>query len=353
MTGAAIVNGVGLCCSLGKTFAEATSAYAAGDMNFEKSDDVVGPDGLGVRLAPVFGFHEMRDIEVRLQQLFRHALEDLVAQTGPWPEPLALRLLLPAWLADSPIAARLEAWVTGSFADRLASVSFAYSKDGMFLGEVAKGMAAVNEGHASAVVIGVVDSLLSAALLDGLALRNRLFCRLQPYGVTPSEAAVLLRLCLPELSVPAIPTGSVAGVWGGRETRNIEDPDGLIGAGLGRPFAAAFEKRVPDRLLVDLNGERWRSEEIGYAFVQAENLPDDLAADFETPPGATGFCGCATGAVMAALALADAPASWRRLAEPQVNGEEWSIVSASQYDGRRSVALIGRDLAGRNEIEGS
>ncbi len=340
MSDNANINGVGLCCSLGKTFAQSVAAYAAGEMNFEKPDDVIGPDGMGLRLASVFAFHDIHNIELRFQRLFQCAFDDLIEQTGHWPEPLVLRLLIPGWLEDNPICADLKTWIIDNFSERFSSISVGGGGNAMFLEDIAKGVKMVSHGQEPAVIVGAVDSFLYAPLIDALALRKQLFNKQQPHGLTPSEAAVLVRICTPEVAVRGIPSGTVAAVWSGNETKSVENPDGLIGIGLAQPFVAACEARAPDRLLIDLNGERWRSEEISHVLARAQNVSDDLAADFETPAMATGFCGCATGGVLTALALAQPSPNWSL----QERDEEWSLISTSQYDGQRAVALIRRDV---------
>ncbi len=307
-----MISGVGLCCSLGQNFADASKAYAAGEVNFEKSDKVVGPDGMPLRLAPVFGFHDIHNYEVRLQRLFQCAMDDLAAQTGPAREPMPLRLIIPGWLKGNPIEAAFSKWILAEYGGRVKAVDLISSENAMLLSDLARALLTVNEGETPAMLVGAVDSFMHAELIDALALNNRLLCRTQPHGVIPSEAAALFRVCLPQLAAAEAPGGEIAAVWTGRETEPITDAKGILGRGLAKPFSAALSERTPQRLMIDLNGERWRSEELGFALAAAPALPDDLAADFETPPLFTGFCGCATGGVMAALALADAPAEARR-----------------------------------------
>ena len=343
MSGGAVISGVGLCCSLGRTFADAAKAYAAGDVNFEKSDKVVGPYGMPLRLAPVFGFHDIHNYEVRLQRLFHCAMDDIAAQTGPAPSPMPLRLIIPGWLKRNPIETGFSEWIMAEYGGRLKSVDLLSSENALLLSDLARALLAVNEGEAPAMLVGAVDSFMHAELIDALAQNNRLLCKSQPHGVIPSEAAVLFRVCRPQLAAEGAPGGEIAAVWTGRETESLTDAKGILGRGLAKPFAAALQERMPHRLMVDLNGERWRSEELGFALAAAPALPDGLAADFETPLLFTGFCGCATGGVMAAMALADAPPGAGAPPDAE-DGVEWSAVSTSQYNGRRAVALIGRPV---------
>jgi hypothetical protein len=346
----AVISGVGLCCSLGQTFADAAKAYAAGDVNFEKSDKVIGPDGMPQRLAPVFGFHDIHNYEARLQRLFQCAMDDLAAQTGLTPAPMPLRLIIPGWLKGNPIEAGFSEWLIAEYGGRLKSIDLISSENAMLPSDLARALLAVNEGEAPAMLVGAIDSFMHAELIDALALNSRLLCRTQPHGVIPSEAAALFRVCLPHLAAPEAPGGGIAAVWTGRETESIAEPKGILGRGLAKPFAAALAEREPHRLMIDLDGERWRSEELGFALAAAPPLPDDLAADFETPPLFTGFCGCATSGVMAALALAEGPIAPTPPADDP-DGVEWTMISASQYNGLRTVALMGRKVAEEEQQE--
>jgi hypothetical protein len=83
-------------------------------------------------------------------------------------------------------------------------------------------------------------------------------------------------------------------------------------------------------LLVDLNGERWRSEEIAMALARSTDIPWALKADFETPAVQTGFCGVAMPGVMLACALAAKP-----VASPAIS--QRCLVSTSSIDGARDV----------------
>ena len=350
MSGRTVLSGVGLCCSLGRTHADAATAYAEGDVNFEKSDKVVGPDGMPLRLAPVFGLHDIHNYEIRLQRLFQCAMDDLAAQTGPEQAPMPLRLIVPGWLKGNPIETAFSEWVMAEYGGLLKSADLISSENAMPLSDLARALLAVGDGAAPAMLVGAVDSFMHAELIDALALNNRLLCRTQPHGVIPSEAAVLFRVCQPHLAAADAPGGEIAAVWTGRETEPITDAKGILGRGLAKPFAAALGERTPHRLMIDLNGERWRSEELGFALAAAPPLPDDLAADFETPPLFTGFCGCAMGGVMAALALADQPGGLDSRAE-YPDGTEWTMISSSQYNGLREVALMGRSVAERQPQE--
>ncbi|MCF1505974.1 hypothetical protein L0F51_19625 [Afifella sp. H1R] len=333
--------GVGLCCSIGHSFEAASAAYREGVRAFVKTDDLIGPDGLSLRIAPVFAAHEIRNFEVRLQRLFGTAAADLSDQLGSWVKPTPLRLLIPAWLTDNPIATRLSEWIAATWPSLVASVELVSAKDAMALAELARGILAIREKKQEAVIVAALDSFLHAELLDRLALDNRLLTREQPHGVIPSEAAVLFYLAEASAARPPRLLGRVLAAWPGRESEDVRRPQGLIGRPLARAVSIALARSMPDRLMVDLNGERWRAEELAVVLSAAPPLPDRLEADFETPPLTAGHCGAATGMLMAALALNDQPPG-QTVEDGGREASETTLISTSQFDGLRAVALIER-----------
>lgn len=335
-----MICGVGLCCSLGRSFAEAAKAYAAGDANFEKSDAVIGPDGMQLRLAPVFAFHEIHNFELRLCQLFTTALDDLAAQAGAWSEPVPLRLIVPSWLKGNVIEEGFLRWLSDEHATRFSNVILVSSENALVLSELASGLFAINHGECQTMVVGAIDSFMHAELIDALALEDRLLTKTQPHGVVPSEACALFKLTAEPVASLLTPAGIVEAVWTGRETESPARREGMIGRGLAEPFRSALEDMAPHRLMIDLNGERWRAEETGFALAGVKSLPDELTSDFETPPLHAGFSGCAMGGVMLALALAQGPEAG---ALAKLGDVEWTMISSSQYNGLRAVGLIGRD----------
>ncbi|MER0240060.1 hypothetical protein [Fulvimarina sp. MAC8] len=339
--------GVGLCCSLGQSFETASAAYRAGEREFVKTDKLVGPDGLPLRTAPVFSVHEIHNYEERLKRLFATAFADLGKQVPIGGMPSPLRLLVPGWLTGNPILERFVTWIAETYGSHIASVKLVSSRDAMATVELARSLVELHASQTRAGYFAAIDSFMHAELLDSLALNDRLLTREQPHGVIPSEAAVVFFLASdPSAAGGAAPLGRVVSARPGRETDAIRRPTGLLGRHLAKGVAAALADGAPDRLMIDLNGERWRSEEWAVVFAAAPVLPDHMEADFETPPLTLGYCGAATGAVMAALALTDAPPprGLDRAAtdSPPKVATTLTLISTSQFDGPRAVALIER-----------
>lgn len=331
--------GIGLNCPLGQGLHSAGHAYRTRGRNFVKSSrGPFGPDGHPIVLACVLPYDEIRDYQARLQRLFAGAVEDLVSSvrvTGA----MALRLVLPAWLAGHEMASRLRDWIMRTYPSLFNDVAFLADGETVALYEVARASQELESGETRGLIVGALDSHMDAELIDLLSATGRLYHRANPHGLIPGEAAVLFMLGTPEPEKQGRVLGTVRAAFTGYEKENLSSPQGIIGRGLAKPLRQAFENHVPDRFLADLNGERWRSEDIGFALSGAR-VPDALLADIETPIGRTGDCGAANSLVMAAMALApyavnDEPEQTDRIASATM-----SIVSSALWQGPRLVAVM-------------
>lgn len=344
MSGAAVeILGVGLHCPLGKGFANACDAYFANGRNFTKSHKgPIGVDGMPMTLSCAIPFEDMRDFELRLQKLFAGATDDLMAAEAFGPVPL--RIVAPRWLVGHQIGKRLSLWIGDTYPHLFSDVEILIDGETLALYEIVRGANEISTGQFPALVVGAIDSFMDAELLDILAMNNCLYSRQTPHGLIPGEAAVLLLIGNTDDGGNHRPVGVLKSVFTGFETEKPSSPKGVVGRGLAKPLRQAFETFVPDRFLADLNGERWRSEDLGFALSGAL-IPEPLVQDFEAPLGNTGDCGAANGMVMASFALA----SNTRLASDA--GEQdglpsdksapmRSIVSTSHPDGPRCVAVI-------------
>ncbi len=338
----AVITGAGLCCALGRSFAAAAAGYGAGERMFVKDPAVIAPDGLPLRLAPVFGFHEIHNYQLRLERLFQAALDDLPATPGAPSVPL--RLVVPGWMEGRPILSHTLAAIAETNSGRFSEIQAVSADGSTVLAELARGLDDINSARHGELIVGALDSLLHAEVIDMLALENRIFTRANPFGLTPSEAAVLFRLA-PDSEDTAI--GVMQGAWNAHEPLDPVNPDGIPGRVLSGIFSEAARTLRPDRLMMDGNGERWRSAETAFVFSSCDGLSEDQTVNFEDPVLYTGYAGCATGGVMAALALGPrARHYWTEDGRPASGDDdhEWTLVSISEYNGLRSVALIGRPV---------
>lgn len=135
----------------------------------------------------------------------------------------------------------------------------------------------------------------------------------------------------------AQPLAALQACFSAREDQDLRRPDGL----LGQPLAGLVGRmldvgHIPQRLLSDLNGERWRSEEIAVVLARhANRLPDELPNRIEAPASQLGYCGAAMSGIL--LALACAPNSGPDAAAGK---QERALILVSQYGGLRVAAMI-------------
>ncbi|BCH63512.1 hypothetical protein RvVAT039_07280 [Agrobacterium vitis] len=346
MNAFAQVYGIGINCPLGKSLADASKAYAANEHNFVKSEKgPVGADGASVTLSSVMPFEDVRNFELRLQRLFAGAVDDMIATLTIPSGPVAIRIVVPRWLARHKIGQSLMSWIGDTWPTVFTDVVLLADGDTLAAYELVKGLRQVAEGEVPAMAIAALDSYMDAELLDILAINDRIYKRGTPHGLVPGEAAVIVMIGSNAAFPDASPVGTVRSAFNGFETENLSAPQGIIGRGLAKPLRQAFEAFQPDRFLVDLNGERWRSEDLGFALSGAL-IPDRLLSDFETPLSNTGDCGAANGLVMTAFALCS-PAD---IIDPDVSAGDdqerrpslLSILSTSHFEGPRCVIALER-----------
>ena len=129
----------------------------------------------------------------------------------------------------------------------------------------------------------------------------------------------------------------LAGVGSGIEENLIKTEDICLGEGLSTAFHAARgplgEGESVDRILCDMNGERYRGNEYGFAVLRNSGLFKD-AADFEAPADCWGDVGAASGPLYAALVV-----------EAEARGYSkgpLSLIWASSERGQRSAAILRR-----------
>jgi 3-oxoacyl-[acyl-carrier-protein] synthase-1 len=312
----------------------ARAEYADGARHIHKERALIGPDGLPPRVATSIPFTACRDLEERLWRLFEMAYSD-IASCGPhpagrWSADLVLSRAVARHPGRDGLLSRLRAHDGG------LDVTVSYGGAAEALSRVAGAARRVEEGEADALLVGSVDSLLPPETLDLLWTQHRVLTRDNPYGLIPGEAACLLLVAHPAVMGDARALGRVDAAFEAREDEDVAAPRGILGRGLAAVLRPAGAHRPPSRWMLDLNGERWRAEELGFAVAAAGAPVTDLAADLETPSLYLGDTGAAMGAVMPALALGDPP----RRGHPRRGPV--SLISAASYEGARAAIFVER-----------
>lgn len=193
------------------------------------------------------------------------------------------------------------------------------------------------------VVVLAADSYLDADTLDWLEGERRLHRADIRSGFTPGEAAVALAL-MPEAERRRLGLRALARVRAtgqAQERRSRKSEAGLLGEGLAEVLRGIRDEvSLPDEraegLYGDINGERHRSEDWGFALLRCPDLVRDGSA-YLTPASAFGDVGAATGAMGALLATV----AWARgyACGPR------ALIWAGSDGGLRAAALLQRGEA--------
>jgi 3-oxoacyl-[acyl-carrier-protein] synthase-1 len=177
-------------------------------------------------------------------------------------------------------------------------------------------------------VAGGVDGYLEADTLDALEADRRLTREGVRGGFTPGEAAgaVVLASDAALQRAAAAPLAQVAGVATRIEQRSASDDAGLLGEALTEAVDAVcadLAGALVDAVYCDINGERWRAEEWGFASLRLGRLFRD-ASRYVSASGEWGDVGAATGALGCVLAVEAMRRGYARGPRALLWGASWS-----------------------------
>jgi 3-oxoacyl-[acyl-carrier-protein] synthase-1 len=202
---------------------------------------------------------------------------------------------------------------------------------------------AIAAGKTELCVVAGVDSYLDADAIDWLYATRRLKGEEVRNGFTPGEAAgavclagdgVRARLGLPSLArIRAVATAE--------EPRLADSEEGLLGEGLSAVLASIGARlRLPeesvDSIYCDINGERSRTEEWGFAALRAPGVLSDPSR-YVSAIGTWGDVGAATGALSCVLAVQ----AFQRGYAPGPRALAWG----SSWAGLRGAAVLEEGVA--------
>lgn len=200
----------------------------------------------------------------------------------------------------------------------------------------------ITEGSADVVLAGGVDSYLSQDTLEWLDDTEQLHSAGNIYGFCPGEGAgfvLVARLetarrlgCAPLIELVAVGTGT--------ESNRIRTEDICLGAGLSAAFREATRSldagEQIERIVCDMNGERYRGNEYGFAILKHPGPFRDAAA-FEAPADCWGDVGAASGPLYISLVVEAEARGYSR--------GPLSLVWASSVAGQRAAATLRRSGA--------
>jgi len=194
------------------------------------------------------------------------------------------------------------------------------------------------EGRGEFCLIGGVDSYLAPDTLRWLDDNGQLHTVKNAYGFVPGEAAGFCLLATRDAAQRHRLTCRVrvVSVASGRETNVLKSTSVCIGRGLTDVFRKALrglpsEADRIDRIICDMNGEPYRTDEYGFAGSRLARRFRDVS-DFQAPADCWGDVGAASGPLHLALVAAGADRGYAR-------GRHYLLWGSSE-GGDRGAAIV-------------
>jgi 3-oxoacyl-[acyl-carrier-protein] synthase-1 len=186
-------------------------------------------------------------------------------------------------------------------------------------------------------LVGGVDSYLEARAIDWLQANRQLAAADVRSGFTPGEGAGVIVLGSDDarrrLRLPSL--GLVRGIGTAVETKLIKTESVNLGQGLCQAMLKATRDLKPpaevvDAVYCDINGERYRTEEWGFALLRGQRVLG--TGQYVAPVDCWGDVGAASGPLLCNLAVQ----SWGR----QYAQGPRALVWAGSEAGLRAAAVI-------------
>ncbi|RWP60249.1 beta-ketoacyl synthase N-terminal-like domain-containing protein [Mesorhizobium sp.] len=195
----------------------------------------------------------------------------------------------------------------------------------------------LRDGKAKFCLAGGVDTYLEPETLEWLDENEQLHSEGNIYGFCPGEAAgfCLMTKLTTARAYGLQPLLEIVAASTAREESKIKTETVVLGEGLGAAFRFLFEDAPIDpvgRIICDMNGERYRGNEYGFAVIRNPGRFKN-AADFETPADCWGDVGAASGPLFVSL-VTEAEAR-------NYQNSPLSLIWASSESGPRAAVLLG------------
>ena len=330
---------IGLISPLGRTYQESARAYREGEIALRRAPGLVGIDAIPPTLAFVFPYDQPRDFIERLSLLLNAAIRQCsheLDQLCDLPR-IPMHIFLPPWIERSRLLPRLTHEFHSTHPTILDSPVLHFGGPAETFVCAADLAAAVYSKKLDCVLLCAIDSLIQPDLLDFLSFNEEILSSQNPYGFIPGEAASVILISREGVIRSRISAqGSIVAGRSSREPENVKSPKGIIGRGLADCFDFGVDYPI-SRLIVDLNGQRYRSEEFGFAIANTTLDLQHLANDPEAPASKMGHLGTATGLTYLALALAEKPAEFGH------PGPYNTLISTSSPSGWRATMIVEKD----------
>lgn len=199
-----------------------------------------------------------------------------------------------------------------------------------------RAVAALRAGMVSCCVVAGVDSFLDPDRLEALDRDRRIIASGARWGFTPGEGAGALVVCsgtfARNLRLPVL--AWIRGLASAVEPSPMHSQGICTGEGLARAMqaAAAGAGAQVTKQYCDINGERYRELEVGYAILRAPRAAFVDSLDYVAPADAWGHVGAASIPLLTALPIV----AHARGFSPGA----WPMVWSGSESGRRGVLVL-------------
>jgi len=287
------ITGMGAVTSVGASAEQTAASVRAGVSRFEEHPlyyMTIDPPYLDepqqLRCAPVAMFDLMLTAPDRLLGLAVHPLQEVFLQAGVTREDLAT---CGVFLAAPPAVDGVPEWgmddamipeflrraalppMHPALLDRRGSTAFFHL--------LAKAAAALQEGTCRMALVGGVDSYLYEGAVEHYDQTRRFLSSRNKDGFIPGEAGgfVLLetRNAAERRKAPILACLSPPAL--AREEQPFTGDANSTGTGLTQVVRSVVNGQKPDWILCDLNGERYRGQEWGTAYVRLAKELDQVS----------------------------------------------------------------------------
>jgi 3-oxoacyl-[acyl-carrier-protein] synthase-1 len=340
--------GAGARTSIGMTAASTAAAARAGVAGFGSHPFMIDTAGnkMIVAAAPylditVTAAERLAALAVPAAREALEPIRDKPARLQAIPVIVGLPPMRPGRPADleKTLAERLKSDLSDEF--RIGPLETIVTGHAAGMMAIAAGWKKIRQGAAEFCLVGGVDSYLEPETLEWLEANDQVHSagpRNNAWGFIPGEAAGWCLLAAPTMAerFKLMSRAHVLTVAMTQETKLIKTDTVCIGEGLTALFRDLFaalpkpDGKV-DQILCDMNGERYRAEEFGFATVRTSAVFAE-GTDFATPADCWGDVGAASGPLFVVLSEAAARKGYAKGSRP--------LLWTSSESGERCGAIL-------------